>query len=237
MITLAGTVNSGSFIGGSVAPGELLTFFGAKLGPSAPQGLQVENGKVTTSLAAVRVLFDGVPAPIILAYSNQVNAIVPYSVAGKQTTMVQLEYLGVRSPPINMPVALAAPSIFTADGSGRGQISALNQDFSYNGGASPASGGSVIVFFMTGAGQTSPSGIDGLVPSDPNNLATAAQTISVTIGGQNATVAYAGNTIGIVSGAMQLNVLVPNGLSPGDEPIVVKVGTAQSQPGATVSVR
>jgi uncharacterized protein (TIGR03437 family) len=237
MITLAGTVNSGSYIGGAVAPGELVSLFGAKLGPSEPQGLQVANGKVTTSLAGVRVLFDGVPAPIILAYATQVNAIVPFSVAGKSTTMVQLEYLGVLSPPINMPVALAAPSIFTANGSGKGQISALNQDFLYNGAASPASGGSVVVFYITGAGQTSPSGVDGLVPSDPNNLATPAQSISVTIGGQNATVLYAGNTIGIVSGAMQLNVLVPNGLSPGDVPIVVKVGTAQSQPGATVAVR
>ena len=95
----------------------------------------------------------------------------------------------------------------------------------------------MIVLFITGAGQTSPPGVDGLIPTDSNDLATPVQTISVTIGGLNATVFYAGNTIGIVSGAAQMNVLVPNGLSPGDQPIVVRVGTAQSQPGVTISVR
>jgi uncharacterized protein (TIGR03437 family) len=52
----------------------------------------------------------------------------------------------------------------------------------------------------------------------------------------DATLMYADNSIGIVSDAMQLNVLVPDGHA-GDEPIVVTVGTAQSQSGATVSVR
>jgi uncharacterized protein (TIGR03437 family) len=93
-----------------------------------------------------------------LAYATQVNAIVPYSVAGKRTVLIQLEYLGILSPPINLPVAIAAPGIFTADGSGKGQISALNQDLSYNSAVSSALAGSVIAFYITGAGQTSPPG-------------------------------------------------------------------------------
>jgi uncharacterized protein (TIGR03437 family) len=43
-------------------------------------------------LEGVHVLFDGVPAPITYARADQVNAVVPYGVAGQSTTKLQVEY-------------------------------------------------------------------------------------------------------------------------------------------------
>jgi uncharacterized protein (TIGR03437 family) len=237
LITQTRIVNSGSLIGGAVVPGELITIFGARLGPSNPQGLQVANGKVTTSLAGVSVLFDGAPASLIFVSEGQINAIVPFGVAGKSTTTVEVHHHGLTSASLVLPVTAAAPSIFTADGSGKGQIVALNQDLSYNSSATPAPVGSVIVLFITGAGQTSPPGVDGLVPASSSDLTAPVLAISVSIGGQAATIKYAGSPIGIVSGGIQINAVIPQGLSSGDQTIVVKAGTAQSQAGATVAIR
>ncbi len=67
--------------------------------------------------------------------------------------------------------------------------------------------------------------------------------VTVTIDGQPATVAFYGEAPAIVSGVMQVNVTIPNGLRPGDLPVIVKVGEFPSQLTAaglgavTVSVR
>ena len=78
----ASVTNAASMAAGSVAPGELISIFGQNLGPNTPQGLQLANGNVTTSLAGVQVLFNGVAAPMILAYSTQLNVVVPFEVQG-----------------------------------------------------------------------------------------------------------------------------------------------------------
>ena len=61
--------------------------------------LQVSNGTVTNSLAGTQVLFDGVAAPMIYTLKGQVSAVVPYAVAGKTSTQVQVQYQdGFRTP-------------------------------------------------------------------------------------------------------------------------------------------
>ena len=52
-----------------------------------------------------------------------------------------------------------SPGLFTVDGSGSGQVAALNQDGSVNNGANPAKAGSVVTLFATGQGA-----MDGMPP-------------------------------------------------------------------------
>ena len=66
------------------------------------------NGMVSTSTGGVRVLFDGVPAPMVYALSGQCSAVVPYFGATKATTHVQVEYQGVRSDPLEVAVGATA---------------------------------------------------------------------------------------------------------------------------------
>src|SRR3990167_7311601 len=64
-IACDGIVNAASFQRGPLAHGQLVTIFGTGIGPSRLEGLQLDaTGRVATSLAATRVLFDGVPSPL-----------------------------------------------------------------------------------------------------------------------------------------------------------------------------
>jgi adhesin/invasin len=54
--------------------------------------------------------------------------------------------------------------------------------------------------------------------------------VQVTIGGQLATVTYQGLAPGF-AGLAQLNVIVPTGLTPGDQPVFVAVNRVSSNAG------
>lgn len=232
----SGIVNAASLAGGSIAPGELITFSGENLGPGLPLGMQIVDGRVTTSLGGVRVLFSGIPGPVVFAYSNQVTAIVPFGIKGGSAA-IQVERSGTSSAPVDVPLAPTAPGIFTVDGSGTGQIAAWNHDGSLNSGANPAAAGSSIMLLVTGAGQTTPAGIDGLVNMNPDSLAELALPIRALIGGKSATVVFAGNGVGLISGVIQVNLVVPNGLSAGSHMVRVYIGPGETQYDVTIAVR
>ena len=187
-------VNAASFLSGPVAPGEIVTVFGTGFGPGPLTTLQLTAGLVNTTLGGTRMLFDGVPAPLVYTVENQFSAVVPYAVAGKPSTQVQVEYRGTRSAPVTLQLAPASPAIFTLDSSGRGAGAILNQDSSVNSPANPARIGSVVSIFATGEGQTSPAGVDGKPGSDP--VPHPILPVSVTIGGQTVTPNYAGGSAG-----------------------------------------
>ncbi len=236
-ITAGGVVNAASFAGGSVSPGEIVTLFGSQIGPAALAGLRLTaSNRVDTALAGARVLFDGQAAPLIYVSANQASAIVPYSVAGKSTTQVQVEYQGVRSPAVTLPVAASAPGLFTLDSSGRGPGAILNQDFTVNSASNPAAIGSAVILFATGEGQTNPPGEDGRLAAEP--LPAPLLPVSVAIGGRPAAVLYAGGAPGLVAGVLQVNVRVPDGVTPGPAvPVVLTVGNNSAQSGVTLAVR
>ena len=117
-------------------------------------------------------------------------------------------------------------------GTGPGAI--LNQDgITVNSSSTPEKAGNVIAIYMTGEGQTSPQGTDGvIIPAVASALKHPLQTVTVTIGGIDAVVAYAGSAPGIVSGVMQVNAIIPPTVASGTQPVVVTVGSAKSQSGA-----
>jgi uncharacterized protein (TIGR03437 family) len=118
------------------------------------------DGNVTKILAETRVLFDGVAAPLIYVSQNQISAVAPYSLAGKSTAELQVEYKGKLTKQVVLPVVGTAPGLFTLDSSGRGQGAILNQDYSVNGASNPATGGDIVILYGTGEGQTSPAGVE-----------------------------------------------------------------------------
>jgi uncharacterized protein (TIGR03437 family) len=212
--------------------------FPGEIGPPFLTSLRLDAfGRVATELADTKVLFDGVPAPILYAYAAQVGVVVPYSVAGKSKVKMQLIYKGEETYPIEFNVADAAPGIFTMDSSGQGQAAMLNQDGTLNGSANPAAKGSVVVFYATGGGQTDPPGVDGEITKDV--LSRPRLPVGVWIQGQEAEVLYAGTAPGIVSGVMQVNIKLPMNIpSENGVTVVMKVGNwPPSQDGVTMAVR
>ncbi len=91
-----------------------------------------------------------------------------------------------------LEVVAANPSIFSANVSGAGQGAILNNaDMTPNSAPNPATRGSVVAIFTTGAGVTKPPGKDGVLTSVVNPPLLA-QPVTVKIGGQQADVLYQG---------------------------------------------
>lgn len=95
--TSASVVNAGSFAGGPVAPGEIVTIFGTNL--------------------AGNVTFDNIPATIVYTSTNQISATVPYLIIGPKTSL----QVGT-SVPVSLDVAASAPGIFAAVSNGDGTL-------------------------------------------------------------------------------------------------------------------
>ena len=156
-----GVLGAASLLPGPVSPGELVTLLGAGIGPAEPI-----SSPGSPSLGETAVLFDGSPAPMLYAGPNQINAVVPFSVAGKISTLVQVTYRNQVVSTFSFPVAATVPAVFTQDSSGVGPGAILNQDSTLNTPSSPADKGSIISIFATGAGQTNPLSVDGQLAGD-----------------------------------------------------------------------
>ena len=239
--TVTALVNAASFQTGPVSPGELVSVGGTGIGPSTSAGLTLDqNGKVSTLLGGVQVLFNGLPAPLTYVSSTQINAIVPYEIQAVSSPFVQVKYQGQASNSFSLTRAVASPALFTSNGSGTGPAAALNQDLSYNTSQNPALKGGYLVLYMTGEGQTAPPGVTGQVTTESTTPPLTPQPVlpvTVLIGGQPASIAFYGEAPNLVSGVMQLNVQIPLNIPSGDVPIVVSVGGSTSQNGVTVSVK
>jgi uncharacterized protein (TIGR03437 family) len=222
-------------LSGPVAPGELITIFGEELGPLVPAVFELTPvGLFSTRIGGARVLFDGVASPLIYVSETQINAVVPYEVAGRGFVDVQVEYPGVVSEAVGMEVTDASPAIFTQNSQGSGPAAALNRDFSLNSASNPAARGSTVMLFATGEGETDRS-VDGLRAAAP--FPRPLLPVRVTVGGEPAEVLYAGGAPGLVAGVLQVNVRIPSGVAPGEAPVVLRVGSARSQSFVTIAVR
>jgi len=236
-VTAAGVLNAASYDAGGVAPGEIVTIYGDRLGQTAVVQGTVTNAKFNTVAGTTRVLFDGVAAPMIYSSEKQVAAVVPYAVAGKSSTQMTVEVGGVKGAAVAVPVVSSLPGLFTIDSSGKGQAAVLNENGTLNGAANPAAAGSIVVIYLTGEGQTSPVGDDGALAVGAT-LPKPVLPVSVTIGGNAAEILYAGAAPGAVAGLMQINARI-NPLTPPltNSAVIVKIGEKSSPIGVTIAVR
>lgn len=227
-IVREGVVNGATGVAAPVAPGEIVTIYsgpGITLGPAAGAGLQLDaSGRVATQIGAVQALFDGVAAPLTYVNAAQINCVVPYEVAGKSTTNLQVMIQNKPTNTVALPVAASSPGVFAI----------TNSNGSVNSASNPAPPSDTLVLYATGEGKTNPSVADGTV----NNTVYPAPllAVSVQIAGQDAAVAYAGAAPGFVAGVLQVNVQIPAGVS-GTVPLQLKIGDTVTPTGLSISVR
>jgi len=230
-------VNSADLKGGSVTAGQIVSLFGSGIGPKDMVGLQLDrSGRVATFLGGTQVLFNGVAAPLLVALSHQLNAVVPQSVADASSVDVVVTHGGHVSSIWTLPVSTSDPALFTLDGSGHGQAAALNADGSLNGASNPAIRGKFITLFGSGFGEWNELVPDGAVID--SSLTTVKTPVSVTIGGTDARVLYAVGAPGLVNGVVVVNAEIPLGVAPGDVlAVVVTVGDKSSPANVTVAIK
>lgn len=231
---MSAIVSAASATPSAIAPGEIISIFGTGIG-GAPASPQLDaSGKVATTLSQTQVLIGGVAAPLIYASGSQANVIVPFEVGTTGVAKVQVISGGFASETWDVPLAPAAPSVFTSNSTGLGQAAALNQDNSINSASNPAARGTVIQLYATGGGATRPAGVTGTLAPTGENLA---QSAKVTIGGVDAAVQYAGSAPGEVEGLIQINAMIPQNIAPSSSaPVALTIGNVTSPITATIAV-
>jgi uncharacterized protein (TIGR03437 family) len=220
-------VNAASYLGGRVSPGEIVTILGRGIGPPEATPLRLtEERRLATTLAGTRILFNSVAAPLISVSAERISAIIPYAVAERPTVDVQVEYQGVLSNVVTIPVVASRPGIFTLGSPGSEHAAALNEDGSINSSSKPAAIGSVMVLYATGEGLIEPVVEDGLVLGSvlPKPKLRVSMEFSCSSyycyyygGSESGQVLYAGGAPESVAGLLQVNVRIPRNASVGDE--------------------
>lgn len=232
---LTALTNAASFETGPVAPGELVALFGTNLGPQQGVSFRANaQSPYPSQLADVQLTFGGIPAPLMWVQAAQINAVAPWSLTPGRTTLVCVSYENANGNCLSLPVAQAAPAVFTVDGT---YAAALNQDGSINSLNNPAAMGSIVVVWATGLGPITPSQADGslVAPPLPDNILQAGVTGTYQLGipfpiTSNVVfdVTYAGPAPYMVAGVSQINFQV--GSFPSNGMIYVTLPSSKSPP-------
>jgi uncharacterized protein (TIGR03437 family) len=212
-----------------IAPGGIVSIFGTSLSGGM---FASEQLPLATNLGGTQVSLGGQLLPLLIMSSGQINAVLPFNLPPNSVQQLVVQTNSALSLPEPITIASGAPGVFAqnSQGTGAGSI----QDYPASGGffnvdsTHPASAGDVLVIYCTGLGPVNPPVTAGSVsPSSP--AASTVNTVSLTIGGVNAAVAFSGLTPGF-TGLYQINTAVPSGLSAGEQPVVVTVAGQQSLP-------
>jgi uncharacterized protein (TIGR03437 family) len=214
----------------AAAPGGLITVFGAALSPTNQATTQIP---VPTALAQSCLTVNGQPMPLIFVSPTQVNAQMPFQAFGDVVMVVHTP--GGVSPNYNLTVAPTAPAVFLSASAGpltnlptvvRASTDLLVTD------SNPIHLGDMVTLYTTGLGAVTPVIPNGQ-PGPSNPLASAVAVPSVTLGGANLIVQYAGLAPGEV-GVYQINAVVPPSTPQGlNEPLTI----TQTNGSQTVFVR
>jgi uncharacterized protein (TIGR03437 family) len=231
-ISVENIFNAASFETGSIAPNEFIAIKGSGLGPATGVA-----SSMTTQLSGTSVSIGGTQAFLTYAQDSQVNALVPFNVAGSQGTTIQVEFNGVKSNIVSIGVVGSSPGIFT-QAYGPGEAWAVNyQDGTFNSSSNAAGRNTYIAFWITGQGTLNATLADGTQPSGPP-FPTPLLPVSVSLGGVQvpaANVAFDGL---VYSGEVQINLLIPADATVGSAvPLVVTIGGASSRTDATVAIQ
>jgi len=238
-IQVFGVAGAASYSTAAFSPGEIVTIFGRGIGPPVLAANEVNyNGQLSSTLGgSTQILVGGIAAPLIYVSSTQSSAIIPYEIAGKQTAEVAIAYNGATSQPFSIAIAPTAPGLFAQNQQGFGPAAILNQDGTVNTASTPASPGSTIVIFGTGEGILSPAGTTGEIVEIAPPFPLIASPVSVTIGGVQCDVVYAGTAPTFAEGLFQINAMVPEGVASGNQLIQVRIGGVASQDNLTVAIQ
>jgi uncharacterized protein (TIGR03437 family) len=232
-ITQAGIVSAASPVSfNALAPGSMIAIYGNLL---ADDSASAPSIPLPTTLGNANVIIAGQSVPLLYASQGQINALVPFGLNTNTPYQLLIQRDLTLSPPVPINIADAQPGAFQSGGS------AIVEDYRGTAPAflvtpsAPAQAGDVLVIYCAGLGVTNPLVGDGVAsPSSPPAQTQAPVTVS--IGGQNANVVFAGLTPTLV-GLYQVNVTMPSGVTPGSAVPVLLTVAGQTGPAAIIATQ
>ncbi len=208
-----------------VAPDGLITVWGTGMSPVSVATSQIP---LPTALGQSCLSVNGTPVPLLFVSSTQINAQLPNNVAGNSTISVHTP--GGVSNNLNFTVSATAPSVFLSGTAG--PITGLTTVFRAANNqivtpTNPIRPGDTLVIYLTGMGLTSPSVTAGM-PAPMSPLAWASAATTVSLGGSQLSLQYAGMAPGEV-GVYQINAVVPGSVTQGmSMPLVISQGATST---------
>jgi uncharacterized protein (TIGR03437 family) len=205
--TVMGVVNVQVQTSTVLCPGLLASIYGTGFGSGAT--------------SSVVVLVGGKNALVEAVTPQQINVQLPFDVPIGATTVV-VTTGGGTSAPFNVTISAVAPTLFLAPKSTTiGLIATLKGTFLSS--TNLANPGDQLVLYAIGLGATNPAVPAGLAPS---TIVQTATLPTLTVGGVDATVSFAGLSPG-EAGLYQINFTVPAGVQ-GNAPVVLSIGGQSS---------
>ena len=210
-----------------IAPGSYISIFGSALSDvtdiatSATLPLAIDFVNVTFDVPSAKI---SAPGHLIYVSPTQVNVQVPWELQGQSSVQMKINVDYTSSNVVKVALADYSPAFFEI---GSGVAAALNSDNSVVTSTNPARRGQTIQLFANGLGPVTNQPATG-DPASGTSLAQTKSPATVTIGGQQATVLFAGLAPGF-AGLYQINATVPAGLSAGNQTITVSIGGKTSK--------
>jgi uncharacterized protein (TIGR03437 family) len=192
--------------------------YGSQMAPSGTSR-SASGSPLPLSLAGVSATVNGVTAPLCFVSPGQIDVQIPYETSAG-TAVLAINNNG-RIATFAFPVAPAAPGVFQ---------SAISNTTGAP--VASASTGDVLLLFLTGDGDVTPTLATGATPfpsANANNYPKPRLPLTVTIGGVPAAILFQAIPPGL-AGETQINAIVPSGVASGPQQVVVTVGGIAAPP-------
>jgi len=226
----------------NVAANGIISIFGESFYPAGQNklvsGTDLVNGRLPENLGGVCVEIGGQRARMFHVFPTQLNVQAPSLTATGQVPVEVIVNCGVtgserRSNRETVTVQAVAPDFFYFRGAdNRPRVAAINAVTfaAITGAARPDD---ILAIYSTGLGRTNPAFEAGVLPP---GIGATVEPVTVTIGGIQAEVLYAGVAPGL-AGLYQINLRVPANAPNGDLPIVARIAGVSTPEGAFLAVQ
>lgn len=209
---ISGIAHGASFAN-SFAPGGIMSVFGSNLANRTQAAGAVP---LVNFSGGVFATINGEAAPFYFVSPGQINLQIPYTARPGPARLI-ISYPQAGSASFDFQLQANAPGIFT-----NGDLFTVPQ--------TSCSRGETCILYVTGHGSTRPGIATGNAPG-PNTLLVDLPRpdapISMTIGDTPASIVFAGTPPGLV-GLIQVNFTVNPSTPTGTQPVVVRIGSADS---------
>ncbi len=232
-IAANGIVNAANFDAAlAVAPGSYATIFGLNLSDFTDYA---KTPALPMAIGGVRVSFDvpsagiSVPGRLTFVSAKQVNVQIPWELQNQSSVLVKVIVGDTNGTVVTLPLANASPGIFEV---GTGAAAALDNAFKLVTATNPVKRGQAIQIYANGLGPVTNQPASGELALS-NKLSQTTTLPVVTIGGQTAQVLFSGLAPGF-PGLYQVNVIVPLGLTVGQQKLTIAIGGKTSKESGVV---
>ncbi len=235
-----------------IAANGIISIFGQNFAPAGTvkliSGSDLVDGKLPTNFAGLCVQVGGDKARFFHVFEKQLNVQVPSLTDRGNISIRVIQNCGqpneVQSNAETVTIQAQAPEFFffKQNPDGKNPIAAINAvTFGLIGAPNmisgvtftPAKPGDILALYSTGLGATNPPVQAGALPS---GIASTVDPVTVTVGGLNADVLYAGVAPGL-AGLYQINITIPNAAPDGDLPVIARIGGLSTPAGGFVTVK